>query len=92
MGDEKLNELWEDLKTRRDELRVQMHLARADLKDEWESMDDKWESDQDKFEDVLKDTENAAREVQGVMRIIGEEIGQAYSRIKARLDEEEDKQ
>ena len=89
MSDEKMNDLWEDLKTQRDELRVRLHLAKADLKDEWKAVEDKWESAQDKFEEVLQGTETTAREVQGILRIIGEEIGQAYGRIKDRLDSEQ---
>ena len=87
MSDEKSNELWEQLKTQRDELRVRMHLGRADLKDEWDEMEEKWESVQDKFEDFLEDSGEAAKEVQGMMHIIGEEISAAYARIKQRLDE-----
>lgn len=87
MSDEKTSELWEQLKTQRDELRVRMHLARADLKDEWEEMEEKWESAQDKFEEFLEDSGDAAREVQEMMQIIGEEISAAYGRIKQRLDD-----
>ena len=35
MESEKFERLWQDLKTQRDELNLQMHLAKAELKDEW---------------------------------------------------------
>lgn len=89
MTDQKLNELWESLKTQRDELRVRLHLAKADLKDDWEQVEDRLEQAQDKFEDVLKGTEGTARDVQAVLHIIGEEIGEAYTRIKDRLEAEQ---
>ena len=90
MNDDKMNELWEELKTQRDELRVRLHLAKADLKDEWKNVEEKLEAAQDKFEEVLQGTEATAKEVQGVLRIIGEEISQAYGRIRDRLDSEEE--
>ncbi len=39
--DIKFDTLWAELKTQRDELRVQVHLAGAEIKDEWEEVDDK---------------------------------------------------
>jgi len=89
---DKMNELWETVKTQRDELRVRMHLGRADAKDEWQEMEEKWESAQDKIEEVLRDTGASAKEIEGVLRIIGEEIGSAYGRIKDRLASEQEKQ
>ena len=40
MDNEKLENLWQELKTERDELRVQMHLAKAELRDEWEELEE----------------------------------------------------
>lgn len=90
MSNDKKNELWEQLKTQRDELKVRMHLGKAELQDEWKEMEDKWESAQDKFEEFIEDTGEAAKDVQGVAKIIGEEISAAYARIKDRLDEADD--
>lgn len=90
MSNETWKELWERIKTERDELRVRMHLARADLKDEWEEVEKKWESAQDRLEEAFEDAGEAAREVQATLKIVGEEIADTYSRIRKRLDEEDD--
>lgn len=37
------DDLVDDLKQKRDELRVQMHLASKDLQDEWDEFEQKWE-------------------------------------------------
>ena len=37
-----INEVFENLKQQRDEIRVKMHLAAADAKDEWEALEKKW--------------------------------------------------
>jgi len=36
-----IDDLWDDLKQKRDELRVQMHLASKDARDEWEELEAK---------------------------------------------------
>ncbi len=82
---DRLEQIWEDLKTQRDELRVQVHLATADLADELEALEPKWNSARDKFEDLKEETEEAAEEVRQALNIIAEELSTAYRNIKARL-------
>ena len=52
--EQKLASLKEDLRQARDELRVQMHLAKADARDEWEKLEPKWDEFQEKL-DKLED-------------------------------------
>ena len=83
-----VRDLWSTLKTQRDELRLQMHLARAELRKEWDDVEKKWRDAEQKFDTVLDDAGETAREAQGVLKVVGEEISAAYDRIKARLDDE----
>jgi len=41
-GNDQLTSLWASVKQDRDELRVQIHLAKKEVKDEWLLTEDKW--------------------------------------------------
>ena len=84
---DRLDEVWKDIKTQRDELRVQMHLANAELKEEWASLEPKWQVAQKKFEDLKQDTGEAANNVQQALSIVTDELSTAYRKIKSRLEE-----
>ena len=78
--------MWDELKTQRDELRVQMHLAKAELKDEWEEIEGKYQHAQTKLDEVKKQTGEAAIDARKTMNVVIEEIGEAYGRVKHRLN------
>lgn len=67
----------------RDELKVQMHLAKAELRDEWnETLEPRfWElkSKLDRFEEASVET---AVELQSAMKSLMEEIREGYERIR----------
>ena len=73
-----LDKMVENLKTLRDEIRVQMHLAKAELKEEWEELEPKFEEMEDKLS-------GAAEETRQTVNIIAEELAEAYRRIRGRL-------
>lgn len=73
------------LKTLRDEIRVQIHLAKAELKDEWEELEDKWDDVEEALEEAKKDAAEVAEEARQTVNVIVEELGDAYRRIKERL-------
>ena len=62
MTDDRLDDLIDNLKTQRDELRVQMHLAKAEIRDEWEEIEKKWAHAEARFEEIRDQTrENCGR-------------------------------
>ncbi len=73
-----LDKLLENMKTLRDEIRVQMHLAKAEMKDEWDTLESK-------FEDMETKLVDAAEETRQTVNVIADELNDAYKRIKARL-------
>lgn len=73
-----LDKLLENMKTLRDEIRVQMHLAKAEMKDEWDTLESK-------FEDMEAKLGDAAEETRQTVNVIADELNDAYKRIKARL-------
>ena len=75
---DKDDKVLENMKTLRDEIRVQMHLAKAEMKDEWDTLESK-------FEDMETKLGDAAEETRQTVNVIAEELNDAYKRIKARL-------
>ena len=82
---EDLNEFVENLKTQRDELRVKMHLAAADAKDQWEELEGKWEHFEAKAKQVSDQAAEASKDVWAAARDLGAEIKQGYDRIRKTL-------
>ena len=82
-----LNELWEKLKTQRDELRLKAHLATAELKDEWEELEEKWKYAEGKLNKLQHEAKDSAADLKASTKIVLDEISTAYDRIKHRLSD-----
>jgi vacuolar-type H+-ATPase subunit D/Vma8 len=84
-----LQNLLEELKQKRDELRVKMHLASKDIKDEWEELEEKMEEFSGKAkqfadEAKLKETGEGLGEALGK---VGHELKLGYERLKKAMKE-----
>ena len=82
--EDKVEDLVEELKQKRDELRVQMHLASKELKDEWDELEvkmDEFSGKAKKFADdaKLRETGSGLGEALGKL---GHEIKLGYERIR----------
>jgi chromosome segregation ATPase len=77
-----MQELIEDLKRQRDEIRVRLHLAKADLKDEWERLEQKWSHFERKAKEVGHEAQVTARDVAAVLRLAAEELRKGYARMR----------
>lgn len=75
-----LDDLFEELKQKRDELRVQMHLASKDLKDEWDQFEGKW----DEFSRKAN-LEATGEGLGDAMEKLGQELKLGYQRIRNAL-------
>ena len=82
----KLEELIGKLKQERDELRVQMHLAKAEAKDEWQELEKKWEILENKLAALKRETKDASKDIGAALGVLSEEIANAYRRIRKTLD------
>ena len=74
------------LRRERDELRVQMHLARAELRDEWHVLVQKWSQ----FEARTKtagagDRTTAKHTFETPLGALADELGNAFRKIRGRL-------
>lgn len=70
------------LRTERDELKVQMHLAKAEAREEWDKMERRFDEFQTKARAAQDEAGDAAKDVGAAAKQLGEEIAEAYQRIR----------
>jgi SMC interacting uncharacterized protein involved in chromosome segregation len=75
----------EALEQQRDELRVQVHLAKAEAKTEWEKMEKKLSELRAQSDKVAKATGESAKDIGAAIRLLGEEIKRGYERIRNQI-------
>jgi len=80
-----IDKMMSKLKTERDELKLKMHLASMDAKEEFEEAEKKWKQLKEKAANVTDDVEAASDAIMTNAKIIGEELNETYDRIKTRL-------
>ena len=82
--DQKVEEMLEDLKQRRDEIRVQLHLASKEAREEWDELEEKMEEFSGKAKQFaadarLKETGAGLGEALGKL---GHELKLGYQRLR----------
>ncbi len=77
-----LDAVVEDLKRARDEVRVQMHLAKADARDEYERLEHEWEHVRAKLGVIGDEAGKAAVEVGAALRLAVDELRHGYERVR----------
>jgi hypothetical protein len=75
----------QELKMQRDMLVLKMHLAKADIKDEWEVLEKKWERFCISSDRIKHEADDAMEDVADDLHDLGEDIREGYSRIKKAL-------
>lgn len=79
-------EIWAKLKAERDELRVQAHLATAEVKDELEELEKARHDVEKRMREFKDDAVEVSTEIRTSTKVIKEELRSTYQRIKSRLD------
>jgi len=77
--------LIDDLKQQRDEIRVRLHLAKAEAKEEWERLETKWEHVRGKMGVVGREAGKTAQEVGTALNLAVEELRRGYERVRELL-------
>jgi hypothetical protein len=82
--DQKFEEMLEDLKQKRDEIRVQLHLASKEVKEEWDELEEKMEEFSGKAKQFasdakLKETGSGLGDALGKL---GHELKLGYERVR----------
>ena len=82
---DKSEEMLDRLRSERDHLKVRMHLAGAELRDEWERLEPKWRKLESGIAEARKEAKDLSHDVRDGISVVGEEIAEAYRRIRRRL-------
>jgi len=80
-----LKKMSDDLKQQRDEINLKLHLAKADVRDEWDKLEPKWEEMKGKMTTVSEVASQTAESVAAAAGLLADEIKQGYERIKKSL-------
>ncbi len=82
---DELKNVVEDLKRQRDELNVKLHLAKAEIRDEWDKLETKWEEVRGKMATLSQEAEKTAESVTTAAGLLADEIKKGYERIRNAL-------
>lgn len=77
-----ISDLAKKLKYERDELNLQMHLAKAEARDEWDALEKQWNHFQGKVALVTGAAHDASAEIGTATCLLGEEIKNGYKHIR----------
>ncbi len=69
----------------RDELRLKAHLMRADVRDEWITLEEKWGRFEARLHPLRDAAEEVGEEVWKKTKALGREIGKGYEKIRQAL-------
>ena len=81
----KLEQMMAQLQQERDELRVRAHLLKAELRQEWDEVERKWQQIEPKLARLRDGARESAGEIGAAASQLGEEIANAYRRIRKAL-------
>ena len=80
-----LENLIATLKQQRDELSLKIHLAKADVRDEWHTLENHWQEIRAKCDATRKDATQTVEAVASALELAVEEIKRGYERIRRSL-------
>ena len=75
----------EDLQRQREELNLQMHLAKAEAKDEWQALEQKWQEVKPKLDAAGGEVLKSGVDVLAGLQLTLEELRKGYERVRDRL-------
>ena len=84
LGDRLSQEL-DNLRTLRDELRVQIDLGKKEARQQWEKTENNFQELENKLRQIQKESQEPLHQVGEAARQLVHEIGEAYRTIKAKL-------
>lgn len=79
---QELEKLMATLAQQRDELKLQLHLAEAEAKDEWDALEGKWEQAQGKLAQVQTAASESLEDVRAAADLLADELKNGYERIR----------
>ena len=84
-----IDDIIEELKQKRDEARVQIHLASKEIKEEWEELEEKMEDFSGKAKQFADDAElkKTGEGIGDALSQLGGELKRGYERIRGALSD-----
>jgi len=82
---EEYAKLSESLHQQRDELKVKVHLANMEVREEWDELENKFEHMKSKAKQAKEVAGESAGEINEAALLLGEEIKKSYQRLKELL-------
>ena len=82
---EDLKKLIDDITRQRDEIKVKLHLAKAEVRDEWNKLETKWSEMRGKMETLTDEAEKTTESVTTAAGLLADEIKKGYQRIRNAL-------
>ena len=84
-----LNDVISKLKQERDELKLQMHLASMDAKDEYERISGKVDDLTDQYEPIKGAVEESASNIFTAFGMVADELKVGFQRVRKAITEQE---
>jgi len=81
----RLDELMEELKQGRDELKLQIHLAKAEAADLWHETEEKWRRLRSQLDNIENGAGDTSKDVGAAAILAAEEIKRGYKRLRQYL-------
>ena len=82
---ERSEKMLKELKTERDDLKVQLHLLSMDAKEEWNELENQYQTFKAKASIVADVAEDSAGDVVEALKLVGEELHEGYKRIRGSM-------
>jgi hypothetical protein len=82
---EKPDQLFDELKRMRDELKLQLHLAKADARTEWDELEKKFNHLEVRIAAAGREAKGSAADVGAALGMVAEELKRGYERLKRSL-------
>ncbi len=81
----KLAEMLEKLEQERDELKVRMHLGKAEAREEWEKMEERIGELRGRLDKAGDEAGDVMEDVGAAAKLLGEEIREGFARLRKTL-------
>jgi predicted nucleic acid-binding Zn-ribbon protein len=82
---DEINEMIADLKQLRDELKVQLHLAKEDIKNDWDEVEGNLAKLESKAKNIGDATKDASGDVGEAAKLLAEEVKNGFDKIRSRF-------
>ena len=82
---DEIDKLNKTLQTERDELKLKIHLGKMEVQEEWEKAEQQWQHFRTKADELGSAGKESAQDVGAALKLLGEEVVNAFSRIRKSL-------